>query len=163
MKVPATPSSIRNFLEVCISIERLSADVYHSYSRMYQNMRDVSLVWKKAAVEEEEHKRQFELALRLMNEAEFEVSMQSVDKAYSIQYKLLKLMNLIKFTKPELSVAFAKAVEMEEKLVDLHVHTALNFKDEKLQKLFNTMGEADREHVAALQLYQKTLECSTLL
>lgn len=145
------------FLEVCMDIERLCADLYHFYSEIYEDIPEVSRLWKKTALEEENHQNQFGLALRLLNETEFEVSMDSLKRAYSIQDKLLKLMNHIKKTKPDLLTAVSKAVEMEETLADLHVHTALNFKEESMQKLFKSLSEADRDHVAALQRYSTIL------
>ena len=151
--------SKKNFLEVCMGIEMLCADLYHFYSEIYEDVPEASRLWKKTALEEENHQRQFELALRLLNEAEFEVSKDSLEHAYAIQFKLLKLMNNIKSTKPELLTAISNAVEMEGKLADLHVHTSLNFKEESMQQLFKSLSEADRDrdHVAALQLYRTIL------
>lgn len=147
----------KNFLEVCVGIERLCADVYYYYSEIYEDNPEASSLWKKTALEEENHQKQFELALRMLNEAEFEVPKESLERAYSIQYNLLKLMNLIKNTKPDLLIAVSKAVEMEEKLADLHVHAALEFKEESMQKMFNAMSKADHDHVAALQRYRAVL------
>lgn len=147
----------RIFLEVCIGIERLCADVYHYYSEIYEDVPEASRLWKKTALDEESHQNQFELALRMFNETEFEVPKESLKRAYSIQYKLLKLMNLVKNTRPDLLIAVSKAVEMEVKFADLHAHAALKFKDESMQKLFMTMSKADHEHVAALQRYRSIL------
>ncbi len=146
------------FLEVCMRIEGLCADLYHHYSEVYEDVPDASKLWKKTALEEENHKLQFELALRLMDENEFEFSNDSLKRAYSIQRKLLQLMEHVKNNKPELLTAVTKAVEMEDKLADLHVNTALKFKEESLQKLFSALGEDDRSHVSALQRLQTILE-----
>jgi len=97
------------------------------------------------------------LALRLVNETEFEVSKDGLKRAYSIQNKLLNLMEHIKDNKPDLLTAVTKALEMESKLADLHVHTSLHFKDESMQKLFNTLSEADRDHVTDMQRYRTIL------
>lgn len=145
------------FLEVCMGIETLCADLYHYYSEIYEDIPEASSLWKKTALEEENHQKQFELALRLLNETELEVSKESLKRAYSIQYKLLKLMDNIKSNKPELLTAVSKAVEMEGKLADLHAHTSLNFKEESMQKLFKALSEADRDHVTDLQRYQTIL------
>ena len=149
--------SKRNFLEVCMGIEKLCADLYHHYSEIYEDIPEASQLWKKTALEEENHRRQFELALRLVNETEFEVSKDGLKRAYSIQYKLLNLMEHIKDNKPDLLTAVTKALEMESKLADLHVHTSLHFKDESMQKLFNTLSEADRDHVTDMQRYRTIL------
>jgi rubrerythrin len=145
------------FLEVCMGIETLCADLYHYYSEAYEDVPEASRLWKKTAIEEENHKMQFELALRLMNETEFEVPKESLKLAYSIQYKLLKLTDLVKSNKPELLTAVSKAIEMEDKLANLHVHTALKFKDESIRRLFKALSEDDCGHVSNLQRYQTIL------
>jgi len=145
------------FLEVCMEIEKLCADLYHYYSEIYQDIPDASGLWKKTALEEENHQKQFELALRLLGETEFEVPEESLERAYSVRNKFLNLIDHIKSTKPDLLTAVSKAVEMEENLADLHVHTSLNFKEESMQKLFKSMSEADHDHVAALKRYQTIL------
>ena len=46
---------------------------------------------------------------------------------------------------------------MEEKLANLHAHTALKFREESMQKLFNALSEADHDHVADLRRYWSIL------
>jgi rubrerythrin len=145
------------FLEVCMGIEALCADLYHYYSEIYVDTPEAALLWKKTAIEEENHQRQFELALRLLDETEFDVSQSSLDRAYSIQCKLLKLTNHVKSDKPELMVAVSRAVEMEANLADLHAHTSLNFKEESMQNMFKALGEADRDHVSDMQRFHTIL------
>lgn len=149
------------FLKVCIGIETLCADLYHYYSEVYKDDPEASRLWKKTAMEEENHKLQFELALRLMSETEFEVPKESLKLAYSIQYKLLKLTDIVKSNKPELLTALSKAIEMEDKLANLHVHTALKFKDESIGRLFKALSDDDCGHVANLQRYQMILRLPT--
>jgi rubrerythrin len=149
--------SRRIFLDICIAIEGLCAELYHFYSEIYEDDLDVARLWKKTALEEENHRRQFELALLLLNEAEFDVPEESLRRAYSIKEKLHKLLIHIKKEKPELHTALTKAVEMEERLADLHVQTALKFNDESMQRFFKALSEADSEHVAALQRYRTIL------
>lgn len=145
------------FLEVCMGIERLCADLYYYYSEIFQNIPDASELWKKTALEEENHQKQFELVLRLLGVSEFDVPEESLERAYSVRNKFLNLMDHIKSAKPDLLTAVSKAVEMEENLADLHVHTSLNFKEESMQKLFKSMSEADQDHIAALRHYQTIL------
>jgi rubrerythrin len=152
-----TMATRKNFLEVCMGIERLCAELYNFYGDLYEDNPEASRLWKKTALEEENHQNQFGLALRLLDETEFDVPQDSMEHAYSIQYKLLKLLNHIKNVKPELVIAVSKAVEMEQKLADLHVHSSLRFKDISIRNLFKTLSEADRDHVAALQQYQAIL------
>jgi rubrerythrin len=146
------------FLETCMNIEGLCAEIYHFYSEIYEDIPEASSLWKKTALEEENHQKQFELALRLLNETEFEVPEDSLKRAAAIQVKLLNLMEHIKSNKPELMTAVSKAVEMEERLADLHVHTSLKFKEESMQNLFKSLSEADHGHVSDMQRFQTILD-----
>jgi len=150
-------TSKKVFLEVCMGIEMLCADLYHIYSEIYEDIPEASRLWKKTALEEENHQMQFGLALRLLSGSEFEVPKESLKRAHSIQYKLLELINHVKGTKPELLTAVSKAVEMEEKLADLHVNAALHFKEESMRKLFKSLSKADHCHIADLQRYRTIL------
>lgn len=152
-----SPTGRQTFLHICMGIEKLCADLYHFYGELFEEDPEASRLWNKTAVEEENHQKQFELALRLLNESEFEVSDESLERAYAIQHKLLVFMDKIKQNKPELHTAVAKAVEMEEKLADLHAHTALKFRDESLQRLFTALSEADHAHVSDLRRFQTIL------
>jgi rubrerythrin len=145
------------FLEVCMGIEKLCADVYHFYSEIFEDIPEASRLWKKTALEEENHQMQFGLALRMLSETEFEVPKESLKRAYSVQDKLLDLINHVKVTRPDLLTAVSKAVEMEEKLADLHAYTSLHFKDESMQKLFKSLSKADHGHIADLQRYRTIL------
>ena len=150
----------KTFLDVCMGIEGLCADLYHHYSKIFEDIPEASRLWKKTALEEEHHLKQFELVLRLMNDTEFEVPKDNLKRVYSIQYKLQKHLEHIKTNRPELMTAVSKSVEMEEILADLHVHTSLNFRDDSMQDLFKALSEADNEHVADMQRYRKTLNPS---
>jgi rubrerythrin len=150
----------KTFLDVCMGIEGLCADLYHHYSKIYEDIPEASRLWKKTALEEENHQKQFELALRLLNDTEFEVPKDNLKRVYSIQHKLQKHLEQIKHNKPELLAAVLKALEMEEKLADLHVHTSLHFRDESMQNLFKALSEADSDHVADMQRYRTTLNPS---
>jgi len=150
-------TSKRIFLEVCMGIEKLCADVYHYYSEIYEDIPEASSLWKKTALEEENHQMQFGLALRMLSGTEFEVPQESLKRAYSVQHKLLDLINHVKDTRPDLLTAVSKAVEMEEKLADLHAYTALHFNDESMQKLFKSLSKADHSHISDLQRYRSIL------
>lgn len=145
------------FLEICMGIEGLCANLYHHYGLIYEDIPEAAGLWEKTALEEENHRKQFGLAIRLWNETEFELLRGSMRHAYVLQFKMLELTSQIKNSRPNLLTAISKAVEMEEKLTDLHVHTALKFKEDSLRLMFKGLGEADHDHAAELQRYRSTL------
>ena len=133
------------FLDLCMEIEMLCADLYNNYSKMYSDIPEASSLWKKAALGKENLRKQYTLLLRLMNEIEFDVSMDSLKKADFIKLKLLRLIAQSKNSKPELWTTFSNAVEIENSLADMHDHPSLNFREESMQKLSRVLGEAEHD------------------
>ncbi len=145
------------FLELCIGIESMCADIYHYYSSIHAENPEISKLWKKTALEEENHQRQFGLALRLMNETGFEIMSESLRRAYYIHGKLTSLRDHVRKNPPDPLTAISKAVEMEEQLSDMHAHTAIKFKEESIRQLFQSLSDADSNHVSELQRYRAIL------
>lgn len=145
------------YLDVCMGIKECCANLYHYYSNIYREIPGAALLWKQAAVKEEEHRKQFELALGRVNETEFEMSKEGLKQAFSIRSKLTKQLEHCRDNKPELLASIARAVDMEEKLADLHAHNSLHINDVFMQKMFGDLSEADRDHGADMQLYHSIL------
>ncbi len=145
------------YLEVSMGIEGLCAGLYHHYGSICEDIPEAACLWKKTALEEENHQKQFGLALHLLHEIHLEILAGSLNRAHSIHYKLLKLMDHIKSNKPDLLTAVVKAIEMERNLADLHAHSSLNCKDDSLQRLFKSLSEADGDHVSDLLRYRTIL------
>jgi rubrerythrin len=141
------------FLDVCMRIEGLCAELYHYFADVYGEYSDAALLLKKTALEEENHRKQFELVLHLRDEVEFEITPADLRRAWHIHAKITELLNVVKQKRPDLINAFTLAVEMEERLADLHVESAVRFKDESLVRLFEAFGRSDQEHVSALKRY----------
>jgi hypothetical protein len=135
------------FLDLCMEIERLCADLYSTYSTMYVEIPETCSFWKKAALGKENLQKQYEILLRLMNEIEFDVSGDSLKRADFIQRKLRKFIDQSKNGRPELWKTFSNAVEIEKDLADMHDHPSLNFREESMQKLSRVLGEAEHDTV----------------
>lgn len=138
------------FFDVCAKIEGMCAELYHFYSELYQEHEDISQLWKKTALEEENHKRQFELAARLRDDADFEIEADFV-KTYRIFHKLGILLQFVREQNPDLETALTKAIEMEEYLADLHMESSVRFNDKSVGEIFQAMRDFDQEHVKSLR------------
>jgi len=116
------------FLDVCMGIEKLCAELYHCYSKIYADIPEACSFWKKAALDKENLRKQYEVLLRLLNEIEFDVSADSLKRAYCIQNQLLKLLEHTRNSKPDLTTAFSKSAEIEGSLEDMHAHASISGK-----------------------------------
>src|SRR5450631_1593068 len=138
------------FFDVCAKIEGLCAALYHYYSDIYKDNDDVSQLWKKTALEEENHQKQFELAYRLRDEVEFDLN-ADIDRIYRIHQKLNTLLEHVRQSPPDIVTALTKAIEMEENIADLHLESSVRFHDESIRKMFKALQEFDQDHVKALR------------
>jgi rubrerythrin len=140
------------FLDLCAKNERLCAELYHYYSDLFSDNAEISHLWKKTAVEEENHQKQFELALRLSKECDFELT-QDVARAQQVHHAFIRLLDHVRQEPPDVITALQKSIEMEEALTDLHMGSAVRFKDTHVHELFRAMHAADQGHVELLKQF----------
>jgi rubrerythrin len=126
--------------------------LYHYYSELYLEDREISLLWKKTAMEEENHKQQFELAYRLRDEIDMELE-ADMEVVVGINRKLTNLLEHVRQSPPDIITALSKAIDLEQRLAGLHMENSVIFKDKAIQKLFQALSEYDQDHVKSLQHY----------
>jgi rubrerythrin len=139
------------FLDQCIQIESLCAELYHYYSDLFRDNEEVSRLWKKTALEEENHQKQFELAYRLREECEFEVK-GNIERVKHIHQKFIRLLEHVRQNPPDIVTALQKAIEMEESIADLHMESAVRSRDAHIHDMFQAMRKFDQGHMEALNV-----------
>jgi len=138
------------FFDVCARIEGLCAELYHYYSDLYIDLADVSRLWKKTALEEENHQKQFQLANRLRDDVGIDLN-ADLDRIYRVHHKLSSLLAHVRRNPPDIVAALTKAIEMEESIADLHIESSVRFHDESISKMFQALQAFDQDHIKALR------------
>jgi len=138
------------FFDVCAGIEGLCAKLYHYYSDIYKDNDEVSRLWAKTALEEENHQKQFELVNRLRDDIGFDLN-ADIDRTVRIHQKLGTLLEHVRLNPPDLVTALSRAIEMEENLADLHLDSSVSFHDESIKAMFLALREFDQDHVKSLR------------
>jgi len=141
---------ITHFFDVCASIEGSCAELYHYYSDIYKDLDDVSRLWKKTALEEENHQKQFQLAYRIREDVGFDLK-ADIDRINRIHQKLIALLEHVRQNPPDVVTALTRAIEMEESIADLHLESSVRFHDESIRKMFQALQEFDQDHVKSLR------------
>ncbi len=152
MKSEQELAALTQFFSLCAQNEELCAELYHYYSDLFLDDLDVAKLWKKTAMEEENHQKQFELALRLVAECDFELG-YDVERALNVNRKFIQLLQHVRNNPPDLKTALHKAIEMEEAIAGLHMDSAVRFHDKDTHDLFKAMYDADQGHLESLKLY----------
>ena len=139
MKNTTESGNILHFLDLCASIEDLFAE-----------NRDAARLWKKTAREEENHRVQAEVAVRICDGTE-RLGEGVLERSHRLHRNLHAMVNGVKVNPPSLEVALRKAIEIEERVADLHVECAIHFRDGATQRFFQMMRDLDRDHITALK------------
>jgi rubrerythrin len=145
-------SSVIRLLQTCAAIERECAGLYHWLSDLFLDDRTVSTLWKKTALEEENHESQFLLAEKL---ADGILAVPLVDLATVIAelQRLKKLRQEFEDNPPDLIRALETAITIEEELDGFHLQKILLFSNEDHRKMFGAMMAHDRDHAESLRRF----------
>ena len=138
------------YFDLCAKIEGLCAELYHYYSDVFKDHAHISQLWKKTALEEENHQKQFALANRLRDDLMFDLN-ADIDRTYRIHQKLSNLLDHVHHSPPDIVSALTKAIEMEESLAVIHLDSSVKFHDETIKSMFLALRDYDQEHVKSLQ------------
>jgi rubrerythrin len=150
MQEPEKKDKTVLFFDVCANIEGLCAKLYHYYSDIHRDNEDVSRLWKKTALEEENHQKQFEFAQRILDDVEFDL-VGDFEKTCRIQQKLNNLLDHVQQNPPDMETALSRAIEMEEILSELHLDTSVKFHDASIRDMFLAFRDFDQDHVKSLR------------
>ncbi len=142
-------------LEKCRTIELLSQELYTRFAETYTDNAEAVYLWRKTAVEEQNHAEQFTLALKLRKGLQIQstITLETADKLIA---RLTNVIEGLPSNKLSLLEALEFAIKLEQYLVKFHLSCVAVFNDVSFQALFNAMMSSDQGHIAAIEdFYQK--------
>ncbi len=137
-------------LKNCTAIERECAELYHWFSDLFRDDRRASTLWKKTALEEENHESQFLLAEKLLEEMLVVPSRERNSSGMELE-RVRALRREFTVNPPDLVRALEAAITLEEELAGFHLEKVLVYSDEEHRKMFEAMMAHDREHAESLK------------
>jgi rubrerythrin len=137
-------------LDLCAGIEMKCAEIYRKFEMLYADLPEIASLWRKTALEEDNHAEQFKLAYRLRGKGIGEVKVDC-EKIEALMQEIESCMDKIESVHPQLTSALRLAIRLEDTLSDFHMLKAVEFKDPELSKLFAAMMDNDRGHVTMLE------------
>ncbi len=137
-------------LRICAEMERENADLYHWFSQLFHKNRRAALLWKKTALEEENHESQFILAEKLAD-GMLTVPLLEEETAREELEKLRLLRREFEADPPSLARALEAAIILEENLAKFHLEKLLLYSNEDHRKMFLAMMDHDFDHAQALR------------
>jgi len=137
-------------LEKCREIELLCKELYEYFALIYADNEDAVRLWRKTAMEEQNHADQFTLALKLRKDLPCTVLTDSA-RVESILSQLRIVIAKVKAEPPSLVDALNSAIKLEKHLSEFHIDCVARFENESYRKMFNAMMSSDNEHIESLQ------------
>lgn len=158
VKAPATPLDVVSLLEICHNIEVSCAEIYRRYADCFPDDEVLRQLWLKTSREEENHAKQFVLAINLRREGAIAAVNIEMIRAAQVLEMVKGISESIPVSPPAAIDALCTAIKLEEKLSGFHVDAIASFRDESIKKLFHAMMLADNQHLKALEtMYQERL------
>jgi rubrerythrin len=154
----AANSDILRVLEIARDIELYCAEVYKYFSEIFADDFELSNLWRKTALEEENHANQFVMAINLRRMNMVEAVCVELQKAENTLLAIKSFYDKVRLNKPTAIDALRNAITIEEKLSDFHMTSIALFIDDNFKKLFTAMMKADDYHLEKIKNeYQKRL------
>jgi rubrerythrin len=148
----------QDILDVCREIRLVCAELHHYYADLFVNDRAALLFWKRIAMGEENHAKEFDLIAKLRRQNLVHSFRSDLLDA---EIALIYLRSLIERTKqnpPSLAEALRTSIKLEEKLSPFHLQNIVKFVDSSFRKQFTGLIQAEQERIASLRkAYEKLL------
>jgi len=137
-------------LEKCRDIELLCKELYDYFAELYSDNYNAVYIWRKTAMEEQNHADQFTLALKLRKDLPCTV-LTDATRVESVLSQLRIVIAKVKVEPPSLVDALNSAIKLEKHLSEFHIDCVAEFENESYRKMFNAMMSSDNEHIESLQ------------
>ena len=148
ISISETPQDL---FDLCREIESGCAELYHFYAELFQEDKEVMLLWKRMALEEENHSREFDLAAKLMRQkAISSFKIELINAEIALIY-IRSHLNRMKENPPTIEDALKDAIELEDKMSVFHLECVAEFSAPSFECLFRAIIQADQDHLASLR------------
>lgn len=152
-----TNTEVVKVLEICRDIELASAELYRYFAEIFSDHEAMAALWRKTAIEEDNHAMQFIMAIKMRKETIVDTLTIDIRQAENALKIVTSLNDVVRKNKPSMLEALQVAIKMEKGLVGFHLATMGHFVQESHKKLFTAMMKADNEHVEALEKFYQRL------
>lgn len=146
-----TSVDLVRILELCRDVEVYVSELYYFFEESFHDIPDMARLWKKTALEEENHARQFVLAINLRKQDLVHDVNIDQESAEAVLNKVKLLYETMRRSKPEITDALCMAIDLEEELAGYHMSVLASFQDKSHRMLFEAMMNHDNGHALELK------------
>ena len=141
--------ALEKCLDACQEIEEIASQIYHYHADQFADNDKIARLWRKTALEEENHALQVVLAKKMAQS----ISGTTLDigQTESTRNLIRTLFEAIKKSPPRLEEAIRTAILFEETLAQFHMDNAIIFEEKGVAGLFKALMMHDRKHLQELE------------
>jgi rubrerythrin len=144
------------FLNRCAEIEDTLAGIYRELASTVSAEQELKAIWLAMADDEGEHGREIRMAKRMVKEDILVGEQISDAEVRSLLFRARSLLDKVRRSPLSVKEALRLSLHMEEDFRRVHVLFAVRFGDTGIRRVFERLGQSDREHVARLTEYCRT-------
>lgn len=141
------------FMNRCAEIEDILAQIYRELAEVFATDRDLEDIWLGMADDEGEHAREIRLAKRMLKDDIIVCEQVSDAQIRRLLSRARDILAKVRRSVLPIKEALRLSLHLEDEFRQVHVLCAVRFADSAVQKIFERLGRADREHVARLAEY----------
>jgi len=142
---------MRGYLNDCCKIELMASRIYQHFANQVEFPERLRNTFAQLARDEEDHARQFDLALELPERRLGEVHRVAWESVVAgldqVRAKFQDLHN----TPMTAEEALKTALRMEKNFIKIHLDNSVYIEDQRVRDLFTGLARADEDHLATLR------------
>jgi len=146
-----TSVDVVRILEICRDVELYVSELYYYFEESFRDTPGMAELWKKTAMEEENHARQFVLAINLRKQDIVHAVSIDQDSAEAVLIRVKSVYETVRRSRPAIVDALRMAIELEEELAEYHMSVLGRFQDKSHKMLFEAMMNHDNGHALELK------------
>jgi rubrerythrin len=141
------------FLTVCAAIEDSAGAIYRQLAGMLPEDHELRGIWLEMAEDEAEHARQIRLAARLPAREVFSGMKLSLGRAEELLQRVREMQKELQGGRLAMARALKLSLQLEEEFRQVHVAVAMEFSDESMRRMFQSLSWNDDRHANLLRNY----------
>ena len=141
----------RDVMEVCQAVELCCAELYQFFAYLFKDDREKFLLWKRSAMEAENHARLFALVGKLRR-SNMEFMQQELVEADVALYYVQALVEKVKSSPPPMDDALTIAIGLKRRIRAFMRENIIKFANQSCEKSFLAMTNSDSSYLESFQV-----------
>ncbi len=137
---------MKKHLLLCVEIEETAARIYRQLATSNKLPRQLKVILKSLADDEDDHASQLRFALRFSTGSDFTLKSSDLAPTQALLDRAKALLEKTIQLDFDVKQVIEAGTELEQDFCSIHIENSLEFKDESLKKMFAALAQDDKIH-----------------